>query len=425
MASLEKDSLGKPITGSNVQGEADIYEDEINLIDYFLVLWKRKWFILLATILPTLIIGAMLFLHPRTYKVTYVYDIRDDIRNDVSNWNLDEKNFSPRTYKVTYVYDIRDDARDDVSNWNLDEKNFSVLCSRFYSEENLNKIISESKKNKLDRYTRQIELKVFPSFIDLSNLKVTDPDRLDKLRDMEAFLLNMTITGKPEEYLAKISLIIRHNFEKVTPLYIIREQLFASIREYNNRCANIEKTRFSLELLLNNNNEILAGLKKVDVAALDNGKSGIVLQFDVGSKGQYLPLSYQIQAVEAKIVELQGQLKADAASYKYYKDLLNLNTKVTADLSSKLASSDNYTINSFRLFLIDLVSEYEKQELKDYLASYIKKIENRISVSTPVSENPRIFPVAKGTVKKSAIVFVIALMLSMFAAFLLEGLKKS
>ena len=58
------------------------------------------------------------------------------------------------------------------------------------------------------------------------------------------------------------------------------------------------------------------------------------------------------------------------------------------------------------------------------LASYIKKIENRISVSGPVSETPKISSTAKGTAKKSSVVFVVALMMSVFASFLLEGLKK-
>jgi len=77
------------------------------------------------------------------------------------------------------------------------------------------------------------------------------------------------------------------------------------------------------------------------------------------------------------------------------------------------------------LLLIDLIDSYENRELKDYLNSYIKKIENRISISAPVTGKPSISAVAKGTVKKSAIVFVIALMLSVFAAFLIEGIQKS
>jgi len=85
----------------------------------------------------------------------------------------------------------------------------------------------------------------------------------------------------------------------------------------------------------------------------------------------------------------------------------------------------DYTIQQFHSYLIELAKGIEQEELKDYLSSYIKGVESRIAMSTPIVENPSIYAVSKGTVKKSGIVFAIALMLSVFAAFLLEGLKKS
>ena len=59
------------------------------------------------------------------------------------------------------------------------------------------------------------------------------------------------------------------------------------------------------------------------------------------------------------------------------------------------------------------------------MKAYIKRIENKIANAIPLVEKPKVYPVAKGTVKKSAIVFAVALMMSVFVAFLLEGLKKS
>ena len=53
-----------------------------------------------------------------------------------------------------------------------------------------------------------------------------------------------------------------------------------------------------------------------------------------------------------------------------------------------------------------------------------KKNEDRIAANVPVTENSTIYAVAKDTVKKSAIVFAVALMISVFASFLLEDLKK-
>jgi len=77
------------------------------------------------------------------------------------------------------------------------------------------------------------------------------------------------------------------------------------------------------------------------------------------------------------------------------------------------------------LILLGSVSPALIVALKGYLNSYIKRIKNGISVSAPVSENPKISSIAKGTAKKSTIVFAVALMMSVFAAFLLEGFKQN
>lgn len=58
----------------NIQGETNIYDDEINLIDYFLIVWKRKRFILILSFLPALLVGLFYFFSPGDYKVTYLYD---------------------------------------------------------------------------------------------------------------------------------------------------------------------------------------------------------------------------------------------------------------------------------------------------------------------------------------------------------------
>ena len=64
---------------SHARVDANIYEDEINLADYIKVIWNMKWFILAATLLPTLVFAISLYLSPRIFKMTYVYDVRDDV----------------------------------------------------------------------------------------------------------------------------------------------------------------------------------------------------------------------------------------------------------------------------------------------------------------------------------------------------------
>ncbi len=411
MANSENGGSNKQAGSDNVHEEANIYEDEINLMDYFLVLWKRKWFIFLASVLPALIVGLVFFFSPRSYEVTYIYD----------------------------VYDVRGDVRGDVSSWSLNEKNYNILISRIYSEENMDKIASKLRENDLNEYAEQLlnaanspdalknllKFEPIPPYIDLSTAKVTNPEQLEQIRELTAQLLNMTIIGKPKEDLAKIGLVIRDNFEKVVPIYSIERQVTNAINGYRSQMAGIEANRFSLDLLLKTNKAVLERLKKIEIGIPDKGEDNVMLQFDVGSKSEYLPLGYQVRAAEAKIVEFEEQIRTNSENYDYYAHLLKLNEKLISYVKKVMPSY--CTLEQFHSFLTNTLAEYNEneQQLLDYLKAYIKRIENKIANVIPLVEKPKVYPVAKGTVKKSAIVFVIALMMSVFASFLLEGLKKA
>jgi len=409
MEGSQNNTLNSQSVPKNAREETNIYEDEINLIDYFRVLWKRKWFIFLASVLPALVVGLVIFFGPRCYILTYTYDVKDQ---------------------------FGEQATMDVSSWNLDEKNYNVLLSRFYSKENLSKIIAKLQQEGFSEYAESIsnargakeleklvKFEALPPYIDLAKVKETDPTRMEKIRQLKALLLNVTIAGSPQKDISKISSVIRDNLENIIPVYLIAEQLNAAIREFRAKMADIEKEKFALQLALKKSNSILAKLKDVKTETLNQIGSDIMLQFDVGGKSEYLPIEYQIQTAESRVIQLEETIKDNENKYKYYKSLLGLNKRLLADTKGKMIA--DYTIQRLHSYLIELAKGIEQEELKDYLSSYIKGVESRIAMSTPVVESPSIYAVSKGTVKKSGIVFAVALMISTFAAFLLEGLKKS
>ena len=147
-------------------------------------------------------------------------------------------------------------------------------------------------------------------------------------------------------------------------------------------------------------------------------------QIDVGAKTEYLPLEYQIQAAQLQIAKLEETINANAQMYDYYKNLVSIKERLSKELKDNISVNHDYTIAKFRSFLIDLAGNCDDKPLKDYLNSYIKTIENKMSVRAPVTENPEIPSIAKGTAKKSTIVFAIALMISVFAGFLMEGIQQ-
>jgi len=363
MASSQKKIPNSQPAPRNVQKEANPYEDEINLIDYLRILWKWKYFIVLVSVLPALVVGLVIFSGSRSYKVTYAYDIK------------------------------------------LDEKGYKTLLDAFHSAENLYKLTSKLKENGFDKYSKKMTKENI-------ELEISDT------------LLTMTIIGSPEEDMQRISSIVRDNFEKILPIYSVKQGLNSTIAELKARMADIDESRFGLELELERKKAISAKLKNLKPTDPNKIPSGIVLQFDnVSQNSEYLPLVYQIQVTDANIIDLEERITTNQKMYDYYNSLLSLNERLLDQVRNKTSSF--YTIQEFHAFLSNMVSDYEDKGLVDYLNAYIKKIENTISTNIPVVERPKVHLIPKGTTKKSVIVFAALLIIAMFGAFLLEAVQKS
>lgn len=394
MTGSQNDSLPRSSNRQSVPTDApaagDIYKDEINLIDYFKAIWKWKVIILFGSVLPALAVGLTLFCLPRTYAVNFVY-----------------------------------------RGWNLTNQGYETIFSRFYSGENIENVVGKLHEAGLHEYAERFgqaggrdELKKFVQFdvvysrVSLAKpnvtVSVTDMATLEKIREsdqlqqLKSLGLNVEIFGRPKSDIRKISLVIRDALENVLPVFSITDDLEDSIREVRMKMADIEANRFQLELALNADKSIMANLK-----SLRSGTSG---------GDDRLPTGYELQVAES-IIRTEGQIEADKNSYDHYQNILALNKKLLDELKNKTTSY--YTTHQFHAFLTDLADEYDNKGLRNYLSSYIKEIEDGISASTPVTETPEISAIAKGTVKKSAIVFIISLMISVPVAFSLEGsLKK-
>ncbi len=397
MSSSENDGSSRQTPGSVVQEGANFYEDEINLMDYFRVLWKRKWFILLVSILPAFVAGLAIFLWPRDYKITFTY------------------------------------------NMGLGEKAFRVLEDKFYSTENLEKLVEKLQEDGFDRCAKKLaepktteDLKEFvsfeispPYFEDIKPSEAKDFEELQKSLQTKETLLFMHVKAKSEENIQEIASFCRKNFEQVIPLYSEREELNNKIISLKEMMADIEEARYTLDLQLEGKKTTLEKLKNSSFEGLDKLPSDIVLQFNnIGDNSAFLPLPYQIQAAETQIINLEEQISANKEKYDYYAGLLKLNEKLISYIKKVMPSY--CTLEQFHSFLTNMLIEYgENNQLQDYLKAYIKRTENKIANAIPLVEKPKVYPLAKGTAKKTAIVFAIALMLSVFTAFLLEGLKKS
>ena len=260
--------------------EADMREDEVDLRDYFRIFWKRKYFIAIRSVLPAMIVGLVIFLWPRLYKVAYIYDV------------------------------------------GLTGGEFTTLLNRFRSEENLNKIITILEENGLSKYARKMSnaasrmlinklvcFESFPPYLQADAVTVLRERSLEewkKIEETKCALLTMTIRGRPKKDMRKISSIIRDDFENLMPLYPVEQQLRDTVRNLKAGMAGIEKNRFALELELERKKAKLVKLTSVEVKGSEKILADVRLTFDdVNECDMYLPLPYQIQSTESRIINLE------------------------------------------------------------------------------------------------------------------------
>jgi hypothetical protein len=368
---------------------AEVYPcREPAIVHYLQFLWKRRRLILLASVVPALLTASSLSLWPRKYAATFVYE-------------------RPLT-----------------------EHEYTVLLRRFHSRENLDKIIARLREEKLTDYARSlgrtrteeslgrlIRFEVAPMYP--KRLVTTDPATSERISTFQARLLLVKIFGGSKEEVTGASTVITSNIENVLPLYDIRNALKEAIQEVKTRIAEIEDNRFTLLLDLENEKAKLEKLQSLGREPMEESAGDVVLQFtDVQGSREFLPLSYQVRAVQSKIIDLQETLASNDEKYDHHLQVLDLNDKLLEKLDGSLLT--DYTTGQFLQFLGEQLPACQDEAVSDYLKSYTRKTENLIQANTRAAEKPVVYPVARHVARNSVLTLVLFLMVGAFGAVLLE-----
>jgi hypothetical protein len=326
----------------------------------------------------------------------------------------------PAKHTATFVYERQ-----------LSESQHSVLLRRFYSQENLDKIIRRLREQGLGDYAgrldkarvrqsfdRLIRFEVSPMYP--KRLQTTDPTTSALISAFQARLLFVKVIGDSEQQVLKAGAVMTDNVESILPLYDIRNELKESIQRYQILAAQVEDNRFTLTVNLQTEQAKLQKLRDVNGVATQSPQDNLVLQFtDVKNSSEFLPLSNQVLAVQSRIIDLQEAMASDTEKYGFYLKVLGLNDRLLKRIEESLLT--DYTVQQFLTFLGEQLLACKKEDaLADYLKSYIRKTENLIQVNTRAGEKPVVYPVSKGTARNSALAFVLFLMIAMFAAVLSE-----
>jgi len=360
------------------------------------LLWRRRLLIAAASLIPALLASALLFLWPRKYTATFVYE-----------------------------HPVR-------------ESEYTVLVHRFYSLENLSKIAGQLREKGLAACAQElldcqsqgsleelVRLTASPGYP--KRLQTTDPATSEKISALQAQLLSIQITGRSRPEVETVAAVVTGNFEHVLPMYVIRNDLKELTRRFEGMAADIEDNRFTLELELQREQARLEKLKALDSPPADPNSQGgrgqteqdrLLLQFtDVKGSREFLPLSYQVRAVQSKIVDLQETIRGNEDKYKYYVGVLNLTHRLLDQAEQSILT--HYTVQQFLGFVGEQLLACKEKAEGDYLKAYLRRTENLVLVSTRAGQNPVIYPVVKHLIGMSLLVFVVSMMAATLVAVVL------
>ncbi|HDS85259.1 MAG TPA: hypothetical protein ENN97_08720, partial [Phycisphaerales bacterium] len=351
-------------------------DDEIDLIDYVFILLKHKTLIVLGSLIPTLVAGFVLFVMPRRHSLSYTYSMA------------------------------------------MSETDLKSLEDKFYSAENIQRLVEDlrgqgiadyaqalSSANTVADIRKLVRFEIAPA---LFETQVRNFSEAREKLDTRGTLLLMHVAYNSTDNLQNIAEILRHNFEQVIPLYLEKNQLIKTISRFKDEMAGIEENRFVLNLQLQRKKSTLEKLKTSIPADTEYLSGNIVLQLDITNSGSdYLPLPYQLQAIQTQLVNLEEEIRFDTEKYNYYTNLLALFETVLNRLNE--IKRQRQTLKQFHSFLTDVMTDYaEDASAQDRLAAYIKRIENSMASAVPIVENPTIYEEARETVKITGFVFIAA-----------------
>lgn len=369
--------------------ELAMLEDEIDLSVYLAILWKRRRFILVFSILPSLIFALVLFASPGDCRVSYTFDIGP--AEEVGRMSTNHL-FMPGEMNV-FDHKSEKDRPDD--------ENHKAFLQEFRKPENLNRFVDRL-KNSLDENALDV------SGINL-NLQTSDSS------------LTLSVAGHPTEDVRRISSILKGNLEKIVRMNLVRSSLYSSISVLRAMMTDNERNRFAMELDLEKEKAILTRLKELEPVDSNYIPSGILLNVDGSRESrEFLPVAYQAQVVNAGIIEIEETISADQEMYACRQSVLALDVKLLGEIMNN--ESSYYTPDQFRSFLTTMAGKYKDK--KNYLTSHVRALKDVLSTKVPVIDGPAVEFVSKGIAKKTTIVFVLLLALTTFSAFLRESIGK-
>lgn len=380
-------------------------EDEIDLMELIFTLWKRKIFIILFTLIPTLLLGAYFYLNDSpSYKVTSylnnpgrVVINQESFRTNQENLKGNQESFTPKgKLSIKYkdgIYLNQYNLLKNILNSNKFKKQLNKNLSKNKNLKNLANEIKLSSSPRIEKF-KNISKNEGKAYTTINQLKITRNYSDEKLGGKANNLIIKTL----------LSNYINHTLsDKISKLLNITKN---KISEYKVSKLSLKNELSSLEKRLKK----LKSINKNKDQKQEQSISSSMLRFNLNNNSNYLPINEQIEMLNSKIVKYESQLDTYQNKIQNYRSLEKQLTQLSkkdkdvtlAKLNKKIENSES----SFAKIILNRLGT-NISALKDNFS------EIRTSITKKESKLKL----------KLAITLIIFFIISILIAFLLEGIK--
>ncbi len=312
-------------------GDEKFFKNEIDLIDVFRGLWKRKFFIIGGTLLIILISFVGFEFSPRNFRSKGFLRLSSE----------DNKMLIPDYKNYSIFFTNKNNFIKYISDTSGDKDIISFLEYRFDGKFNLNEIIRPVYAYSPEevRNFRVNERFNFVKGVDIS-LKSENPEKSKKIITyISDFIKNSIIKQMIDDHIAQ-------NISTVEKNIVI----------YSNR---ILQTKYKINSLKEKKNKLLLLAKKFP----SSFQSNIVVSVDKGGYN-YLPPKIQVLGIESQIVDLKQSLIVLTDSKEVEEKKLSFFRKMKSRIEKEKLTDD---------ILKNIVSELKSFIDPDQSESYIKR----------------------------------------------------
>jgi hypothetical protein len=342
-----------------------VLADEISFSQYLHDIWRAKWIILAGAALAALGMLVGLLLVPRDYSLDYTFDLRSRSLHSAQVRKL-----------LAWTY-----GQEDVQRLvRLLESQGRQAYARKLAR----------RASRPDQLAKMLDLDTVPYYLHPQyalDVQKANPALLEQITASSLQLLVLRVSSDNKDLTAQVGPTLERDLQASLARGLFLEHVDSLVSECRSQISALHDQGVVLAEDLRQAKAVHAALSQIPPQPVGGTAGPVVLNFDLGGKGEFLPLATQVTASQVRLIEIQEKQVRHDRDLAFQQARLGLLTQLRGQLTGL---PPDQSIVRVREYLQQARAGQEGAALADVAASLLSAHEDLVATLEPVNPQPRI-----------------------------------